>query len=299
MSQHNKNIVVERRFTVASSGVNANLHENETEDAFQAAEGNEIDAEEKHDRHASKLENIANFPESYNGGGTNSVSTSSHALHEEVQAAFLGTTSHNGEESCRSPSQDDNSAQQVRLERSDLHGARWNEQDTTRRVDMPIDGGTPLHFSWNLQTRLGYPTSKYAGVSWNREKNEWIARTMVNYRRNHLGFFDSDESATLKYDKIASRIDRPVHFPAGSTEDRAKKPKLRPCLQVGTDDGHKLKSDIKPMAVQSAPNIFLNLPTGVEEAYWEWAQQKALSEKDENSDKGPPLGFIGGHPRVL
>ena len=42
-------------------------------------------------------------------------------------------------------------------------------------------------------------TSKYTGVSWNKNKNKWIAQIYMNGKNKNLGYFDNEYSAHIKY----------------------------------------------------------------------------------------------------
>lgn len=43
------------------------------------------------------------------------------------------------------------------------------------------------------------PVSKYKGVSWHVHVKKWNAKIGVNGRRIHLGYFDSEEEASVAY----------------------------------------------------------------------------------------------------
>lgn len=48
-------------------------------------------------------------------------------------------------------------------------------------------------------------TSKYKGVSLNKNSGKWVARIYVNRRRNHLGSFKNEIDAAKAYDKAAKK----------------------------------------------------------------------------------------------
>ena len=57
------------------------------------------------------------------------------------------------------------------------------------------DGGD-LSF---METRI--PTSKYKGVSWNKNRNKWRSQIEINGKKKHLGYFTSEEEAYEAYQK--------------------------------------------------------------------------------------------------
>lgn len=42
-------------------------------------------------------------------------------------------------------------------------------------------------------------SSKYIGVSWSKQKNNWIAYININKKRKHLGIFENEYAAHLAY----------------------------------------------------------------------------------------------------
>ena len=56
------------------------------------------------------------------------------------------------------------------------------------------------------QHKLKNCSSKYRGVSWNKQNNKWNADITINYKTKHLGLFDNEEEAyecyKKKYDEI-------------------------------------------------------------------------------------------------
>jgi hypothetical protein len=53
-------------------------------------------------------------------------------------------------------------------------------------------------------SRFKNNTSGYSGVTYRKEKNQWIARITVNYKRIFLGYFETKEEA-IKARKQAER----------------------------------------------------------------------------------------------
>ncbi len=46
-------------------------------------------------------------------------------------------------------------------------------------------------------------SSKYLGVSWSKHSNKWRAAIVVNRKFIHIGFFNSETAAALKYNEFA------------------------------------------------------------------------------------------------
>lgn len=48
-------------------------------------------------------------------------------------------------------------------------------------------------------------TSKYKGVSWVKQREEWQAQVRVNGKSIHLGYYDDEEMAAMAYDLVARK----------------------------------------------------------------------------------------------
>jgi len=46
-------------------------------------------------------------------------------------------------------------------------------------------------------------TSGFCGVCWNKRERKWVAHIRVNYKKNHLGYFDDPVQAAHAYDRAA------------------------------------------------------------------------------------------------
>jgi hypothetical protein len=55
---------------------------------------------------------------------------------------------------------------------------------------------------WNKQKQKQH-SSKYKGVSWDKKMNKWKAQICVNYKKMHLGFYDSEIKAAAIYNAAA------------------------------------------------------------------------------------------------
>ncbi len=63
---------------------------------------------------------------------------------------------------------------------------------------------TATENSRNQRKRVG-TSSRYKGVSWNREKRKWHCRIGVTKQIVQLGYFEKEEAAALAYDQSAVR----------------------------------------------------------------------------------------------
>lgn len=51
-------------------------------------------------------------------------------------------------------------------------------------------------------------SSKYIGVSWNKQKRKWCSQITINYRSVNLGNFEDEEIASKTYQKALKNIER-------------------------------------------------------------------------------------------
>jgi hypothetical protein len=65
---------------------------------------------------------------------------------------------------------------------------------------------TPAQNAQNVPLVGG--SSRYRGVSWNKQKGTWTAQAVVNGTKRHLGYFDDEDEAGA-----AARQFREVHLP--------------------------------------------------------------------------------------
>ena len=55
----------------------------------------------------------------------------------------------------------------------------------------------------NRRQNISHKSSKYKGVSWNKENNKWTAGIYINKKRVHLGYFYKEEDAAKTYNTNA------------------------------------------------------------------------------------------------
>lgn len=72
-----------------------------------------------------------------------------------------------------------------------------------RRTNIRIS--TTRENSWNTNKHKNC-TSKFKGVSWNKEKSKWQARICINGRETHLGWFHDEVLAANTYDFVACQF---------------------------------------------------------------------------------------------
>ena len=79
----------------------------------------------------------------------------------------------------------------------------------------------------NLSTdeRIESKKTKYVGVSWNKRTQRWIANIKIDGKSKHLGYFDSDYDAAMKYDEEARQHGKSVNVPIHPSDDQAEKQK--------------------------------------------------------------------------
>ena len=65
--------------------------------------------------------------------------------------------------------------------------------------------------------------SNYTGVCWAKANKKWVANIRKDGMLTHLGYFEDEEEAALKYDEAASQMGRPLNFPKADNEVKAVK----------------------------------------------------------------------------
>lgn len=69
-----------------------------------------------------------------------------------------------------------------------------------RRENLRI--ATDSQNQWNSRKGPG-TSSRYKGVSWNKQRKRWAARIWVNGIYQHLGYYEDEAVAALEYDRVA------------------------------------------------------------------------------------------------
>jgi hypothetical protein len=107
---------------------------------------------------------------------------------------------------------------QIQIDGKGTHlGCFDDEEEAAHKYDeagAPL--GRPLNFPGKGQieavkgSRLG--PSRYMGVSWNRPRNKWIARIIIDGKKTFLGTFKDEDDAARKYDEAAAPLGRSLNL---------------------------------------------------------------------------------------
>ena len=49
-------------------------------------------------------------------------------------------------------------------------------------------------------------SSKYKGVTWNKDMRKWRTKICINSKVEHLGYFADEKEAAMAYDKAAKKL---------------------------------------------------------------------------------------------
>lgn len=60
--------------------------------------------------------------------------------------------------------------------------------------------------SMNSSKKYKKKTATHKGVHWNKQKKKWKAEIRINYKKQHLGFYLTQEEAALAYNKKAIEL---------------------------------------------------------------------------------------------
>lgn len=115
----------------------------------------------------------------YTGGGYDAVALMKNGIKKTSQIHKLVAIAFLGHKPCGHNQVVDH------IDNNKLNNRLDNLQLTTQRHNLSKDrkGGT----------------SKYTGVSWDRNANKWVAKIRLNGKNNHLGLFENEIEASKAY----------------------------------------------------------------------------------------------------
>ena len=79
-------------------------------------------------------------------------------------------------------------------------------------------------------------TSRFVGVSWNRQLQRWDVKICSNGKQNYVGVFKDEQEAARKYDEQASLLNKPVNFPEEGQDQAVKRRKKNDSAGKGGND---------------------------------------------------------------
>lgn len=115
-----------------------------------------------------------------------------------------------------------------------LSKGKWPDCDIDHingdKLDNRIENLRDVSVSVNQQNALGKSnnTSGFNGVQWDKNRNKWIARMMVNYKNIYLGRYDNFEDAV----KARTRAEAYYQF-TSRHGDLSWKEKIDSTMQTG------------------------------------------------------------------
>jgi len=88
-------------------------------------------------------------------------------------------------------------------------------------------------------------TSKYKGVYWHKKHKKWVAQLCLNYKINHIGYFDNEDDAGQAYnDKIRELGLEEISVMNDTPQERARK---------------NIQFDPLPQEMNHIKDLFLNI----------------------------------------
>ncbi len=72
--------------------------------------------------------------------------------------------------------------------------------------------------SGSFVPRVSTKSSKYRGVAWRKDHNQWEASIKVAGKMEHLGYFDDEREAARAFDTRAAELGRPTNFDLNGVE---------------------------------------------------------------------------------
>ena len=74
------------------------------------------------------------------------------------------------------------------------------------RIDNRKGNLETVTFRENTNQKHLKSSSKFTGVSWDKERNKWAAKIYINKKHNFLGRFNSEIEASNAYEKALNNI---------------------------------------------------------------------------------------------
>jgi len=97
--------------------------------------------------------------------------------------------------------------------------------DLPRKCRAPASAAVvPMNNQRSSQPKLRKYSSIYTGVNWAKNSLKWKAGIRINGKNTHLGYFDSEEAAALKYDQMAVFFGRSTNFAPASLSEKVGYP---------------------------------------------------------------------------
>ena len=87
----------------------------------------------------------------------------------------------------------------------DLDAVEWEERESAAAPPARPSGGA----------KSGGHSSKYQGVSWNKQNKKWLVRIRIGGKQKSIGRFTDEIEAAHAYDAlaIAKKLNKPLNFP--------------------------------------------------------------------------------------
>ena len=104
----------------------------------------------------------------------------------------------------------------ISIEGKLIHLGNFDDEETSAQKydEHAARLGRPLNFPSMGQARAAKTTSKFRGVSWDKQRQKWVAFIKIDGKNKYLGTSDHEKTAAGKYDEHAARLGRPLNFPS-------------------------------------------------------------------------------------
>eukprot|EP00514_Thraustochytrium_sp_LLF1b_P012539 CAMPEP_0184542456 /NCGR_PEP_ID=MMETSP0199_2-20130426/2056_1 /TAXON_ID=1112570 /ORGANISM="Thraustochytrium sp., Strain LLF1b" /LENGTH=480 /DNA_ID=CAMNT_0026936259 /DNA_START=461 /DNA_END=1903 /DNA_ORIENTATION=+ len=152
------------------------------------------------------------------------------------------------------------------------HQVKTNGTDFTAKttgVNAKRSDGAKADEHQPAETKAKTPktsSSRYRGVCWLKKRKAWRSRIEVHGKREHLGYFDSEEKAAMAYDIRARELSGPnarVNFPIGQ-ESKAQKDKQSTASRPAGKTAKKASGKTKQCKKQGAEPVPTSAPRPME-----------------------------------